>query len=494
MGAGSEEVTEVEMRRDARRLVLGLGILLLPSATAVAEDKAAAIDSLLKRHHDVGAFNGAALVAENGKVIFKKGFGLADFEWKVPNAPDTKFRLGSITKQFTAVLILQLVEEGKLSLDTTLAKALPYYRPDTGARVTVHQLLSHTSGIPSYTSLPTFFRDVSRDPYEVKDFVIKYCSGDLEFEPGTTFRYDNSGYFLLGAILEQLTGKTYAEVLKERVLDPVGLRATGYDVGGPLLEKRARAYERSLLGVRNAPYLDMSLPYAAGALYSTVEDLYVWDQALYGETVLPKAAKERMFKPNLGKYAYGWGIDTRPIGPGKADRQTIGHGGGINGFSTLITRVPEDRNLVVLLNNTGGTNLDVMFAGIADILYGRTPAPVKEPVARALYETIEKSGVAAAAARYRELKARGAAEFDLTEGQLNSLGYELLQQKRNTDAIEVFKLNVEAFPESANTYDSLGEAYMKAGQKELAIKSYAKSLELNPGNRNAVDQLAALTK
>jgi CubicO group peptidase (beta-lactamase class C family) len=386
------------------------------------------------------------------------------------------------------------VEEGKLSLDTTLAKALPYYRQDTGARVTIHHLLSHTSGIPSYTSQPTFFKDVSRDPYEVKDFVLKFCSGDLEFDPGTTFRYNNSGYFLLGAIVEQLTAKTYAQVLKERVLDPVGLHATGYDLGSPLIEKRAHAYERSLLGERNATYLDMSLPYAAGALYSTVEDLYLWDQALYSDKVLPRAAQERMFKPNLEKYGYGWGIDTRPIGPGKAERQTIGHGGGINGFSTLISRVPEDRQLVVLLNNTGGTNLDLMFTGVADILYGRTPAPVKEPVAKTLYETTLTSGVAAATARYRELKAKSAAEFDFSEGQLNNLGYELLQQGRTTDAIEVFKLNVEAFPESGNCYDSLGEAYMKAGQKDLAIKSYAKSLELSPNNRHAVDQLATLTK
>ncbi len=201
-----------------------------------------------------------------------------------------------------------------------------------------------------------------------------------------------------------------------------------------------------------------------------------------------------MFKPNLEKYGYGWVIDTRPIGPGKADRQTIGHGGGINGFSTLISRVPEDRQLVVLLNNTGGTNLDLMFTGVADILYGRTPAPVKEPVAKTLYETTLTSGVAAAAARYRELKAKSTAEFDFSEGQLNHLGYELLQQKRTDDAIEVFKLNVEAFPESGNCYDSLAEAYLQAGQKDLAIKNYGKALELNPNNRHAVDQLATLKK
>lgn len=427
-------------------------------------------------------------------MIFKKGFGLADFEWKIPNTPDTRFRLGSITKQFTATLVLQLVEEGRLSLDTPLARALPYYRQDTGARVTIHHLLAHTSGIPSYTSLATFFNEVSRDPYEVQAFALQYCSGELEFEPGTKFRYNNSGYFLLGAIVEQVTGKSYAEVLKQRILDPLGMRATGYDLAAPLIEKRARGYERSLGGVRNAPYLDMSLPFAAGAMYSTVEDLYLWDQALYADRLLPGPAKQRMFTPQLEDYAYGWGIGKKPIGPDKAERLTIGHGGGINGFNTLITRIPEDRHLVVLLNNTGGTSLDAMFAGIADILYGRTPAPLKQPIASALYETIEKAGVAAAVARYRELKASRAAEFDLSEAQLNRLGYELLRQKQDAGAIEIFKLNVEAFPESGNVYDSLAEAYMKAGEKELAIKNYAKSLERSPGNRNAVEQLATLMK
>ena len=161
-----------------------------------------AIESLLNRYHELDVFNGAALVAENGKVIFKKGFGLADFEWRIPVTTDTKFRLGSITKQFTAALLLQLVEEGKVSLETSLGDALPCYRKDTGAIITIHQLLTHTSGIPSYTGLPNF-KDVRRGSYAVRDFVLEYCSGDLEFEPGAKFRYNNSGYFLLGAIIEQ---------------------------------------------------------------------------------------------------------------------------------------------------------------------------------------------------------------------------------------------------------------------------------------------------
>jgi len=479
--------------RTARALAI-LTALLALSVPVESQDKGRALDALLAAYHEAGAFNGAALVAEHGTIILKKGYGLADFEWTIPNTPDTKFRLGSITKQFTATLVLQLVGEGRLSLDTTLADALPYYRRDTGARITIHQLLNHTSGIPSYTGLPTFMSDVSRDPYGVRAFVEQYCSGDLEFEPGASYRYNNSGYFILGAIIEQLTGKPYARVLRERILDPLGMGATGYDLSGPILEKRAHGYEQRLSGVVNAGYLDMSLPFAAGSLYSTVEDLYTWDQALYGETVLPAEAKEKMFTPGLSHYGYGWTIQTQPIGPDRAERLTIGHGGGINGFSSLIVRVPDDRHLVVLLNNTGGTNLGAMFSGIADVLYGRTPPPPRQPVARVLYETIRASGVAAAVARYREIKASGSAGFDLDEAQLNRLGYELLGDERTADAIEILTLNVEAFPDSGNAHDSLAEAYLKAGQTAQAIKHYARALELDPTNRNAVEKLNELVK
>ena len=160
-------------------------------------------------------------------------------EWKISNTPDTKFRLGSITKQFTATLIMQLVEEGKVKLDGKLSDYLLDYRKDIGEKVTVHQLLNHTSGIPSYTALPGFFSDVSRNPYSVADFVKKYASNNLEFEPGSKFSYNNSGYFLLGAIVEKVTGKPYEQVLKEKILDPLGMKNTGYDHFDRLLEKRA---------------------------------------------------------------------------------------------------------------------------------------------------------------------------------------------------------------------------------------------------------------
>src|ERR1041385_1040776 len=197
-------------------LLIAVLSILAASANVLAQDKAAKIDELMKVYNSYRQFNGAVLVAENGKVIFKKGYGMANMEWNIPVETDTKFRLGSITKQFTSMLIMQLVQEGKIKLDGKLTDYLTDYRKDTGDRITIHQLLNHTSGIPSYTGLPNFFQDISRNPYTVSDFVKKYASGDLEFEPGTKWNYNNSGYFLLGAIIERVSGKTYEQVLKDR--------------------------------------------------------------------------------------------------------------------------------------------------------------------------------------------------------------------------------------------------------------------------------------
>lgn len=482
------------MRRHIVRAAVFLAVLVVWADTPTSQDKSSAVDALLASYHDAGIFNGTALVSDNGKVVLKKGYGLADFEWKIPNTPDTKFRIGSITKQFTATVVMQLVEEGKLSLDATLSSVLPYYRKDTGSRITVHHLLTHTSGIPSYTGLPNFMRDVSRDPYGVREFVEKYCSGELEFEPGSRFLYNNSGYFLLGAMIEAVTTKPYAQVLRERVFEPLGMAASGYDLSGPILEKRARGYEAGPAGVRNADYLDMGLPYAAGSLYSTVEDLYIWDQALYGEKVLPSKAKERMFTPSLGNYGFGWVVQKRSIGVDKAERLTIGHGGGINGFNTLITRVPEDRHLVVLFNNTGGTNLGAMADGVLDILYGRTPPSARRPVSTLMYDTIRKSGVKAAVEQYREIRNANASTYDLGVPQLNRLVIELLDQKRAGDAIEIAKLSVEIVPKNANLLNTLARAYREAGQTDLAIQTYESVLQLDANNRNASESLKELRR
>jgi len=476
------------------RVGLVLTGLLVFQAAVFAQAKGHKIDELLSLYHNYQQFNGAALVAENGKVIYKKGFGLANMEWNIPNEPDTKFRLGSITKQFTATLILQLVEQGKIKLDGKVSDYLPDYRKDTGDRMTIHHLLSHTSGIPNYTGQAGFFESVSRNPFKVDDFVKKYASGDLEFEPGAKFNYSNSGYFLLGAIIEKVTGEPYEQVLKEKILDPVGMKNSGYDHYGTVLGKRAAGYVRTPRGYENAPYLDMTIPYAAGSLYSTVEDLFLWDQALYGEKVLSAASKELMFKPNLENYGYGFGIRKASLGPNKIAVPVIEHNGGINGFSTTILRLVGDKRLIVLLDNTSqGRYLDGIALGITNILYDQPYESPRQSIADTLRKTVIEKDIAFAVKQYRELKATRNSEYDFREAELNTLGYQLLQMNKVVEAIEIFKLNVEAYPQAANTYDSLGEAYMAHGDKDLAIINYKKSLELNPKNAGAIRALATLT-
>jgi CubicO group peptidase (beta-lactamase class C family) len=474
--------------------LLNLLVITLITASAVlAQDKAPKIDELLKTYYDYGQFNGSVLVAENGKVIYKKGLGMANMEWTIANQPDTKFRIGSVTKQFTAALILQLVEEGKIKLDGKITDYLPDYRKDTGEKVTIHQLLNHTSGIPSYTGLPNFFAEISRNPYGVKDFVKKFASGNLEFEPGSKFSYNNSGYFLLGAIIEQITGKTYAQVLQERIFDPLGMKDSGFDTHSPLISKRAWGYQKTLEGYTNAPYLDMSLPYAAGSLYSTVEDLYRWDQALYENKIISADSKKLMFTPGLSNYGYGFGIRDQTIGKTEQKTKVIAHGGGINGFNSLFTRLVDQKHLIVILDNVGmGRYHGNITNSIISILNNQPFDSPKKSIAETLYKTGKEKGGAAAVAEYRRLKAGNAAIYDFSEGELNTLGYQLLRKDQTKDAIEIFKLNVEMFPKSSNPYDSLGEAYLKDNQKELALANYKKSVELNPNNASGVQAINRL--
>jgi CubicO group peptidase (beta-lactamase class C family) len=482
------------MKGEWRSLLKRVLILLLFALRypALAQDKAAQIDALMSRYHEYRQFNGLILVAERGKVIYKKGLGLANMEWNVPNSPDTRFRLGSITKQFTAALILQLAEEGKINLQGKICDYLPDYPRKTGERITIHQLLVHTSGIPSYTGLPDFIEQKSRNPYTPGDFIKAFSNLDLEFEPGSKFSYNNSGYFLLGAIIEKITGQTYEKALAERIFKPLNMTSSGYDHHNTILEKRAGAYNRTPDGFENAPYLDMSIPYSAGSLYSTVEDLFLWDQALYTDKPVSAKYKEMMFKPNLENYGYGVFIRKEPIG--QADRKVtvIGHGGGINGFNTLIERLLEDKHLIVLLNNTGGTKLGEMSQNIRKILYSEPHKEPQRPISQTLYKTILERDVESAVRQYRELKANQPEVYDFGEFELEFVGRHLLKIKKNMEAIEILKLNVEAHPKIPMVYDSLGDAYRETGNKELAIKHYAKALELDPNNRNLVGKMKNL--
>jgi CubicO group peptidase (beta-lactamase class C family) len=486
MKSGYAELTSFEGDPMKTTRLLALILFVFIAATNSFAQPAKKIDELMKQYYDYGQFNGAILVAEKGKILYDKGLGMANMEWSIPIQPDTKFRIGSVTKQFTATIILQLVEEGKIKLDGKITDYLTDYRKDTGDRVTIHHLLNHTSGIPSYTSRPDFGAAIMRNPYKVTDFVKQLTSGDLEFEPGTKFTYNNSGYVLLGAIIEKVTGKPYETVLTERILKPLGMTNSGYDSTAPLMARRASGYEKRPSGYVNAPYLDMSLPYAAGSMYSTVEDLYKWDQALHEGKILSAESKKLMFTPGLSNYGYGIRITDEAIGKSELKTKIIGHGGGINGFNSLLTRATDKGQTVIILDNVGqgGRHRQITNSIIA-ILNNQAFDTPKQSISEALYKLAEKD-VALAVAEYRKLKATKADSYDFAETELQGLGYQLVGMKRLQDAVEIFKLNVEMFPKSSNAYDTLGETYLELGQKDLALVNYKKAVELDPKNAVAI--------
>jgi len=480
-----------------RKLLTTVSVLILFAGTLQisAQDKAEKIDEFIQKMVDYNGFTGSALVVKDGDVIFKKGYSFANREWDIKNTPDTKFRLGSITKQFTAAIILKLREEGKIKLDDKITDYLDYYRKDTGNKVTIHQLLTHTSGIPSYTNLPNFFSEISTQKFTVEEFVKKYCSGDFEFEPGTSWSYNNSGYYLLGAIIEAITGMTYEEALHKYILDPLEMNASGFDHFETILPKRATGYSKVFLDYSNAPYLNMDLPYAAGSMYSTVEDLYKWDRALYTTDLLSRESLDLFFKPEVealgGYYAYGWFIAEKDVdGDGTKDT-VIQHGGGINGFNTLIERVPSKNQLVVLLNNTGGAPLSFMTDQIYKIINDQEYEYPKKGIGLALYQKYEENGIDDAIQYYEKLKSADQLGIFYTDrSELNMLGYYLMNTKNDLDgALKIFKLNMEEYPDWFNVYDSYAEALMNKGENEKSIEYYKKSLEMNPGNTGAVEKL-----
>ncbi|MFT3781231.1 MAG: serine hydrolase [Nibricoccus sp.] len=317
------------------------------------------IDSYVKR----GQFMGTVLVARGDEVLLNKGYGFANLEWQVPNTPTTKFRLGSLTKQFTAAAILLLEERGKLKLGDPVKNYLPD-APAAWDKVTIYHLLTHTSGIPSFTGFPDY-----RENEHVKStpemLVARFRDKPLEFQPGEKWIYSNSGFVLLGYLLEKVTGESYEKFLRENVFDPLGMKDTGYDFNTEVIARRASGYDPGPKGPLNAGYIHMSIPFSAGALYSTTEDLLKWEQGLFGGKLLSPASLEKMITPFKQGYGYGIGIRTT-----KQGLKVIAHGGGIEGFSSFLAYYPADRVTVVVLGNLTGPSVEKVAHALADFVHG----------------------------------------------------------------------------------------------------------------------------
>jgi CubicO group peptidase (beta-lactamase class C family) len=310
---------------------------------------AADFDKILSTQFKSDGPGCAALVAYKGEIIYKKAFGLANIENAISMKPDMIFRIGSITKQFTAIAILRLMEQGKLDLQDELTKYLPDY-PVNGKKITIEHLLTHTSGIKSYTGMEEF-NGVQGKDMKVDELVAFFKNAPMDFDPGIQWKYNNSGYVLLGAILEKITGKPYGEYIEETIFKPLGMKNSLYGSNAKIIPNRASGYDPGKTGVQNAAYLSMTLPYAAGSLMSSVEDLYKWNRALRSNQLVKKETLEKAFtgyKLQSGRntnYGYGWTIGD--IG----NHRVIEHSGGIPGYLSDALYAPEDDIFIAVLSN-----------------------------------------------------------------------------------------------------------------------------------------------
>lgn len=305
---------------------------------------------------------GSVLVAKEGAVVFEQSCGWANAEWKVPNTATTKFRVGSVTKQFTAAAILLLAERGRLQLDDPLAKFVPS-APESWRPVTLRQLLGHTGGVPSFTSQPDY-RTWKLLPANPAQQMGRIAEKPLEFTPGESYNYSNTGYLLLGWIVEIASGQNYAAFLREHLFEKLGMNDTGIDSNTALIPQRAAGYSPAGGGLTNAGYIDMTVPGGAGAMYSTTHDLLRWAEGLFGGKVLGAASLEQMTTPGKGDYGLGVSIRTT------RGRKIISHTGGIDGFNALLSYYPESRLTVVVLTNVTGSPYPQIGAQLAALALG----------------------------------------------------------------------------------------------------------------------------
>ena len=322
------------------------------------------LDSLISAYAKLYKFNGTALVAKNGTILLNKGYGYRNAVNKVANNEQTIFQLGSITKQFTSAVILKLQEEKKLTVSDKLSKYFPGY--PKGDSITIEQLLTHTSGIYSYTNDPKFMANEVTKPASRDMMMALFRDKPFDFSPGTGWNYSNSGYSLLGYIIEAVTKKPYEQAVRKYIFTPLGMTHSGFDFTNLKSREKATGYFKlDDKEVVPAPIVDSTVSYSAGAIYSTTGDLYLWHKALQKNKILSKAQQDKAYTPVKNKYGYGWGIDTIE------GKRKVAHGGGIHGFTTNISRVPEDDICIVLLSNASNTTLGEITKSIFAILYGK---------------------------------------------------------------------------------------------------------------------------
>ena len=319
------------------------------------------LDSIVKAFDKANFFHGVISVSKNGKVLLSKGYGLADAESRKMNDPSLAFQIGSVNKQFTAVAILKLQEEGKLNVQDKLSRYFPEL-PHSDM-ITLHHLLTHTSGLYNYTNDTTFWMREASFSSSKEKMISRFSGRPLDFEPGTKYNYSNSGYLLLGYIIEKVSGKPYEKYMRENIFNPLGMTHTGFDFTKPF--PKATGYYDNGTVFSKAMIVDSSASHAAGAMYSTLADLHKWVDAMHQKKLISKESWKAAFTPYMDDYGYGFVRQSRD------GKEMIWHNGGIHGFVSHLVYFPESNASIIVLSNYMQSNLGDLVTTLYLALNGK---------------------------------------------------------------------------------------------------------------------------
>jgi CubicO group peptidase (beta-lactamase class C family) len=493
------------MKVIARIVALFLVILYLSAGTYARQTPdrfTQDLDPIIKQVMQQANMPGFAIaVVENRKIVYAAGYGVRDLTTREAVSAESLFHMASITKPFVATSIMQLWEKGKIDLDAPVKKYLPYFqmKDERHATITVRQMLSHISGMPDVQDYE--WDKPQYDDGALERYVRSLSDRVLIAAPGTKFQYSNMAYEVLGDLIAKVSGESFEDYVKNHILVPLGMNSS------TLLVKQASPQLLASPHVLGSSYdveVSKVFPYnrmhsPSSTLYSNVLDMCRWAMAnlnrgeLDGKRILKPSTYDLMWKPageQWQQIGISWFLRKHK------EYRVVTHSGGDVGFVSNLVLIPDKSIAVVMMSNFNRAPLAVLTDAALDVALGLKPDPVviKPLIDRILFKAIAKEGLEAAVKQYYDLKKNQPGAYNFQEPRLNNLGYILMGQGKIKEAIRIFQLNVEAYPSSSNVYDSLGEAYMRNGDKSLAIENYEKSLNLDPSNSNAVEMLKRLKK
>ena len=448
-----------------------------PSFDAISQKA----DELAKAYQDMNWFEGVILIAKDGKAFYEKAFGWADRENKIPNTIHTKFRIGSINKSYTATLVMQMVEKGQLSYTDLLEKFDLGFPKEIASKITIRHLLTHTAGFGDIF-FPKYLDNI-RDYKDIDDILPLLLHEPLIYEPGEDQSYSNYGYIVLGAILEKISGKKFGDLLQENILSPIDAKNTHYDIAENI-EGEAKSYRFQLDGSKKDHTSQLEYCTPDGGMYSTAADLLKYYQSwLYTEKILSHKAKMAMangFQHNKGN----WGKILNEEGAGSGDA------GGGPGVSTLVEMAWKENYTLIVLANTDYQIAEELGLKIMSFIQGKPHPSPQLPVEHFVMQTIKQKGMAHVKDNFADLLDKNG--YAANPMVLNNIGYQLMRLKQFKKAIEILQLNIELYPDKANPYDSLGEAYYKMGDYDKAIANYEKALAIDKDFLNSKKMLKEL--